>query len=144
MRPWDPFLDFNANFLTSTLNKATSENKVVFLLGDFNVDLLAADTEENVSDYFYLLTSYSFLPHIIFPTRVTVSTSKVIDNIFLNSTNWNTTSGNLISSISDHFPQFLILNNPNQRKSLSGTGVTLIKIVLLIKSHLIIGMIHFS
>ena len=65
------------------LSKASSElNKPVFLLGDFNIDLLAHDTDKIVSNCIDILSSLSLLPHIILPTRVTGTTSKVIDNIF--------------------------------------------------------------
>ena len=50
------------------------------------------------------------MPHI-HPTRVSTTTAKLIDNIFCNSADFNTISGNIVSTISDHFPQFLIFNN---------------------------------
>ena len=103
--------EFNIDYLTPLLNKASSENKVLLLTGDFNVDLLKADINKDFEDYLDILYSYHLLPHIIFPTRVTDITSTLIDNIFFNSVKFNTVSGNLTSSISDHFPQFLLLKS---------------------------------
>ena len=103
--------EFNIDYLTPLLNKASSENKVLLLTGDFNVDLLKADINKDFEDYLDILYSYHLLPHIIFPTRVTDITSTLIDNIFFNSIKFNTVSGNLTSSISDHFPQFLLLKS---------------------------------
>ena len=56
------------------------------------------------------MISHYLLPHILHPTRVTDHSATVIDNIFSNNTSYETTSGNIIPQISNHFPQFLILN----------------------------------
>ena len=103
--------EFNNDYLTPLLDKVSSENKLIFLTGGFNVDLLKADTNKNFAEYLDILSSYDFLPHIILPTRVTDISSTVIHNIFFNSIEYNIVSGNLTSSISDHFPQFMLLRN---------------------------------
>ena len=97
--------------VVTLLNMATSENKLLFLIGDFNVDLLKANSKKDFSEYLDIWYSYHLLPHIILPTRVTDISSTIIDNIFFNSVEFNTVSGNLTTSISDHFPQFLLLKN---------------------------------
>ena len=56
------------------------------------------------------MISHYLLPHILHPTHVTDHSATVIDNIFSNNTSYETTSGSIITQISDHFPQFLILN----------------------------------
>ena len=51
-----------------------------------------------------------YVPHIIFPTRITSSTRTLIDNIYSNSVIFNEgISGNLTISTSDHLAQFLII-----------------------------------
>ena len=37
--------------------------------------------------------------------------ASIIDNIYTNATNANLTGGNILTQITDHFPQFLILKN---------------------------------
>ena len=91
---------------------------MIFLTGDFNVDLLKVDTNKDFAEYLDILSSYDFLPHIILPTRTTDISSTVIDNIFFNSIEYNIVSGNLTSSISDHFPQFLLLINASVNTAL--------------------------
>ena len=103
--------EFNSDYLTPLLDKASLENKFLFLAGDFNVDLLKANSNKDFADYPDILSSYHFLPHIILPTRVTDISNTIIDNIVFNSVEYNTVSGNLTSSISDHFPQFLLMKN---------------------------------
>ena len=57
--------------------------------------------------------SASLTPQITVPTRLTVRSKTLIDNIFTNSVEENTISGNLRCCISDHLAQFLIF--PSQR-----------------------------
>ena len=42
-------------------------------------------------------------------TRITESSGTVIDNIFCNNFDHETISGNLLTKISDHLPQFAIV-----------------------------------
>ena len=68
------------------------------------------DKDSNTENFFDCLTSNLFVPHIIYPTRITHHSKTLIDNIFSNSTNNELgKSGNLTLSISDHLAQFLIL-----------------------------------
>ena len=55
----------------------------------------------------------SLTPQITIPTRLAVRSRTLIDNIFSNSVEENSTSSNLECCISDHLAQFLIF--PNQR-----------------------------
>ena len=68
------------------------------------------DSDDNTSNYFDTFTSNLFVPHIIYPTRITITSKTLIDNIFSNSLNFSQgSSGNLTISISDHLAQFLII-----------------------------------
>ena len=59
------------------------------------------------------MSSYFYTPHIHKPTRTTNHTATLIDNIFFNSIKYHTISGNILSDISDHLPNFLIINQLN-------------------------------
>ena len=101
--------EFNEDFLHPLLLKLSPEhNKKIFLMGDFNVDLLKADKHPDSSTFLDLFESYNLMPKIIFPTRVTSRSRTLIDNIFTNLLDQATISGNLDLSISDHLPQFLV------------------------------------
>ena len=50
-------------------------------MGDFNIDLLKVDIHRPTHEYLELLYSYSMLPTIYKPTRITESTATIIDNI---------------------------------------------------------------
>ena len=109
--------EFNQNFLNPFMEKLTNEKKRLFLLGDFNADLLNCDTNVDITNFFDTLTSNLLIPHIILPTRITLTSKTLIDNIFSNSLNFqNGISGNLTVSISDHLAQFLIISESKEYK----------------------------
>ena len=80
-------------------------------MGEFNINLFNYDSHTETNDFLNLMISHYLLPHILHPTRVTDHSATIIDNIFSNNCEMDTVSGNLLSQISDHFPQFLIINN---------------------------------
>jgi hypothetical protein len=104
--------DFNYNYLSPLLDKVSSENKTLILLGDFNVDLLKSNTDHNISNFLDILGSNSVLPAILLPTRITATSKTLIDNAFISASKFNTVSGNIIYNISDHLPQFILLRDP--------------------------------
>ena len=59
--------DFN-QYMEITLGKINKENKEVYLAGDFNIDLLKYDTIPKYQDFYKLMASNGFLPHITLPT----------------------------------------------------------------------------
>ena len=81
----------------------------MFVLGDFNIDLLQYESYSYTNDFFNTMISSPFLPYIHQPTRVTDHSDTVLDNIFSNISDYETVSGNIASSIADHFAQFLLI-----------------------------------
>ena len=55
------------------------------------------------------MVSRCLIPHILQLARVTDHSATVIDNIFSNVTDYETTSGNVLNQVADHYSQFLIL-----------------------------------
>ena len=101
--------DFNENYLNPLMENLT-DKKHNFLLGDFNVDLMKTDTDEDSMAYLDIISSNLFVPHIIHPTRITPHTKTLIDNIFSNLPNFSQgKSGNITLTISDHLAQFLTI-----------------------------------
>ena len=81
-------------------------------MGDFNINLLNYDRYTLTDDFINLMFSSHFMHSILHPSRITDTSSTLIDNIFLsNVTDSNILSGNLLSMISDHLPQFAILKD---------------------------------
>ena len=113
--------DFNSNYVNSLLEKISKEQKSVFLLGDFNINLMNYNVHNPTNEFSDSPASNSFLPYILPPTRITSHSKTLIDNIFTNITLPDSISGNLTATISDHLPQFLIVpnifSNPPSNKS---------------------------
>ena len=76
--------DFNKYYLSNVIEKLSLENKKIVLLGEFNVDLLNYDSNQDVSDFLDTMHSNLLLSHITSPTRITAKSSTLIDNIFSN------------------------------------------------------------
>ena len=79
-------------------------------MGDFTVNLLNYDMHSHTNDFVNTMISHYLLPYFLHPTRVTDHSETIIDNIFSNNTIHESVSGNIITRISDHFPQFIIFN----------------------------------
>ena len=61
------------------------------------------------------MTSSGFLPHIIHPTIITDS-STIIDNIYSNNFEDNSTGGNILIQFADHLSQFLCIDKYVERQ----------------------------
>ena len=75
--------DFSKNYLDPILNIISVENKTCASVGDFNIDLLKADTRDDINLHQNTLSANFFSPYILQPTRPISKTR--IDNIFLNT-----------------------------------------------------------
>ena len=62
-------------------------------MGDFNVDLLKINSHNHSNEFDNILSSNFFTPFILQPTRLHSKT--LIDNIFFNSLEYQSVSGNL-------------------------------------------------
>ena len=58
-----------------------------------------------------MLRSNSFHSLIDFPTRVTAKSQTIIDHVYLNLYTYKTIPGIIKSSLTDHYPLFVILNH---------------------------------
>ena len=104
-RPPDQDINKFNTFIESILTKATKNQKIIYLMGDFNINLLNEDFHAPTNDFLNVLYSYSLYPSITKPTRITSKSSTLIDNIFTNSMS-KQTSGIIMTDLSDHLPIF--------------------------------------
>ena len=107
-----PSVELNENFLHPLMGELSAKDKSVYLMGD----LMKMDIDYHTSTFFYSMTSNLFVPHILYPTRVTSTTKTLIGNSLSNSLHFlQGISGNLTLSVSDHLAQFLIIHDENQK-----------------------------
>ena len=112
-RPNTSIVDFSRD-LETLLNVVNDERKTLYLLGDFNKNLLNSQNNNTVSDFIDLMHSKNLYCLINRPTRVTSTSYSLIDNIWTNNYTNCIKSGIIYESISDHFPIFsLFMNKSN-------------------------------
>ena len=109
--PFMDLADFNCNYLNKLLENISKEQKSIFLLGDFNVNLLNYNEHNQTNEFLDSLASNSFIPLILQPTRITSHANTLIDNIFSNVIDPEIIPGNLAATIFDHLHQFSIIPN---------------------------------
>ena len=91
------------------------DNILAITLGDINIDLLD-DKKSNtyLNNYF----AKNFIPCITIPTRITAHSATIIDHIFVKIPpkliQIKCSSGNLITDLSDHLPNFTFLDLKTQ------------------------------
>ena len=92
------------------LTKIKLEDKISYLLGDYNINLLNAECHPPTQEFADLMMAHCMIPTIIKPTRVTTRSATLIDNIFCESIldNNKQFNGIMYTDISDHFPIFHI------------------------------------
>ena len=102
---------FNCNYLNKVLENISKEEKSMFLLGDFNFNLLNYNEHNQTKERLDSRASNSFIPLILQPTRITSHSNTFMNNTFSNVIDPDILSGNLTATISDHLPQFAIIPN---------------------------------
>ena len=107
-RPPNNHIDTFLDKLDDSLNKVSQENKQIYLMGDYNVDLLSPTNQHVSSRLLNILSSFSLHPHISKHTRITPTSSTLIDNIFSNIIDRDSFNGIIYYDISDHLPIFTV------------------------------------
>ena len=80
--------------------------------GGFNINLIDYSNHAPTNDFTNIMFSQHLQPSILHPTRITDTTSTLIDNILISNTlGCNIQNGNILSMTSDHPPQFCILSD---------------------------------
>ena len=141
------FTDFNYNYLKKLLENISKKQESIFLLGDFNVNLLIYNEHNQTNEFLDSLASKSFIPLILQPTRITSHSNTLIDNIFPNVIEPDIRSGNFTATIFHHLPQFAIIRNilaiyqAINITFMKGTGQILIEKILSLTISLLTGKI---
>lgn len=107
--------------LDSIFYKISSENKFIYCVGDFNIDV---NKNTNTSNRLLsLMSSFFMFPTNSFPTRTTENTSSNIDLIFTNNIT-HFTGGVIQTDISDHNSIFIIQSIFPTKNNLHATTAT--------------------
>ena len=127
------------NFI-STLDQSITKLscKNYFLAGDFNLNLLDMHSNAKVQRFYDLMVTNGLFPLISRPTRITMNSETLIDNIFTNQKHRIICNGILIC---DHLPVFSMGNMfsnyervrkvKNRERVLTNSGINQMKTKLL-------------
>ena len=109
--------------LESELQKLSVQSTPCIIAGDINIDLLKFEVHSGTAEFVDTLLINNFSPIITMPTRITSRSSTLIDHIYFypgTKYPWcdsNIKSGNILSDITDHLPNFIfILNNSKKQR----------------------------
>ena len=108
--PQNDFTKFSKSFelILATPNR---ERAQYYISGDVNINLLDYESKSSVKNYVDMLCSSSCLPLIKHPTRITPTSSTLIDHIYTNATTQNITSNVILNDFSDHFHVSVLIHN---------------------------------
>ena len=68
------------------MNEITMRKDVFYLLGDLNIDISPTKVAPGSSTYIDSINSFGLVPIVTIPTRVTDTTSTIIERIITNDT----------------------------------------------------------
>ena len=102
--------EFNDNYINLLLDKLSKQIQSVFLLGDFNVNLLKFEKHALANEFLDSLSPHMFLPYIVQPTRISTTCKTLIDNIFSNTHTLSFILGKLYKFLI--VPDFLKISSP--------------------------------
>ena len=98
--------------LNNTLNHI-NENSIAIILGDTNINLML-ENKETVDTYLNNFYVKNYIPCITLPSRISNHSATIIDHIFIKNPEKliqnRCSSGNLITDLSDHLPNFTFLD----------------------------------
>ena len=88
-RPPRPLNEKYNEFLNefTTVISSMQKNNLI-LAGDYNINILNINEQENCSKFFDMLTSFSLFPQITLLTRLTTCNGTLTDNFFCNLTKY--------------------------------------------------------
>ena len=95
------------------LNTLRNRSKFVYLCGDFNIDLLKLNSNNNYNMFFDNVISSGFVPKITLPTRICDTSSTLIDNVYTNTIDKNIPAAYLL----DHNILYFCILNENYTKA---------------------------
>ena len=99
--------------LNATLSNLNKTNKKFLILGDLNLNTIGCNQHPHAKDYLNILSSNAAFPLITKPTRITSTSSTLLDHTITNVTQNTLLPGILRLYLSDHFPTvcFILLDS---------------------------------
>ena len=91
-------------------------NSFQYVIGDFNIDVLKKDTDQDIQLFLTQQVASAMLPLVTIPTRITAFSCTLIDNCFTNNFKNSHSSHVLVTDMSDHYPVLICIDR-NEAKT---------------------------
>ena len=111
----DDVMSFTKQY-SDLLNIIRARSKFVYECGDYNIDLLKINSNNEYCSFYENVLSSSFAPKITLPTRICDTTSTLIDNVYTKVIDKEHICGILVRPISD-YQMYLWMIKENYVKS---------------------------
>ena len=112
------YVDMFISKILEIQDNISNENKIAYLMGDYNINLLNFIAHQKTNDFVDNAISQGFIPHITKPTRTTSHSATLIDHLYSNHNHPNYESGIIITDVADHFGIFhIIYGTPRPNKN---------------------------
>ena len=108
---FDQFLELFSNLISSLLDSYSE----VYLLGDFNINVLKYTSCEQAKEFIDLLFSFGLLQVVTKPTRCTPNSATLIDHVLSTPRSSFFETAIITNKISDHFPIIHFLDSAKNR-----------------------------
>ena len=106
-----------STFLQKVIETCSFEKKKFFSIGDYNLNALQYNENEKVTNFYNSVFQNGAIPIITKPTRVTVDTATIIDNVITTEIfDPDLRKGIIKNDLSDHFPIFFSINISKTKK----------------------------
>ena len=102
-----------------TVEKLNGKKLMCYIGGDFNADLLKSNFDTNIKDFMNLTYSLGCIVLITQPTRITNTSSTILDHVYTNNVVDDHKSFIVVEDVSDHLPVMVCsnLSLPKSEKS---------------------------
>lgn len=100
-----------------------NENKVQIICGDFNIDLLNPNGHKKTTDFLNMVYSKGLFPVITKPSRMTIDTATLIDNIYTNEIGGKIVGGLFIKDMTDHLPVSAVFQSIFKKKQMKTSQI---------------------
>ena len=107
--------------MENLLEKLNQTKLIYYICGDINIDLLKTDKVQSIKNYTDMICSLGSIPLIKHPTRITQTSSTLIDHIYTNNVPDNINSCIILNDVSDHLPIAIIIDQQKEKLNCNKT-----------------------
>ena len=121
-------------YFDETPEKVIASNKSVYIMGDFNINLLHAESSRYAQEFLLSLQSFSFTPTIDKPIRVHNCSATLIDNELVRVSDWLNANKLTLNAKKSNF----VIFRPHQRKM--DHSVNILSLIIVITFLLLLSV----